>query len=121
MRHVVRFIVALNFAIALAACSAAPTRREGTLELSSHVVPEVILISIDGYRADYLARGESPVLDELAAHGVHARWLIPSFPTVTEPNDYTFLTGLYPDQHGIVSNDIADSRIQPEDFEMEHY
>ncbi len=121
MRHVVRFIVALNFAIALVACSAAPTRREGTLELSSHVVPEVILISIDGYRADYLARGESPVLDELAAHGVHARWLIPSFPTVTEPNDYTFLTGLYPDQHGIVSNDIADSRIQPEDFEMEHY
>jgi predicted AlkP superfamily pyrophosphatase or phosphodiesterase len=80
--------------------------------------PEVILISVDGYRADYFDRGDSSVLHRLAAEGVRARWLIPSFPTVTEPNHYTFLTGLYPDDHGIVDNDILDPQIQPQPFRM---
>jgi predicted AlkP superfamily pyrophosphatase or phosphodiesterase len=121
MQRVVLPITVLVLAILLGACSMAPPRPVTGLRLSSHPIPEVILISIDGYRADYLARGENPVLAKLAAHGVHARWLIPSFPTVTEPNHYTFLTGLYPDQHGIVDNDIADRQIQPKDFEMAHY
>ena len=59
--------------------------------------PTVILVSLDGYRADYLDRGLNPILERIAADGVRARWLTPSFPTVTEPNHYTFLTGRYPD------------------------
>ena len=34
--------------------------------------PPLILISIDGYRADYLDRGHSPVLAALADDGVRA-------------------------------------------------
>jgi predicted AlkP superfamily pyrophosphatase or phosphodiesterase len=34
--------------------------------------------------------------------------LIPVFPTKTFPNHYTIVTGLYPENHGIVSNVIAD-------------
>lgn len=83
-------------------------------------VSQVILISIDGYRADYLQRGDNPVLEELAKDGVRARWMTPSFPTVTESNHYTFLTGLYPDHHGIVANTIEDRYIQREKFAMEH-
>jgi predicted AlkP superfamily pyrophosphatase or phosphodiesterase len=104
-------------AFALAACESQPVR-PAVDRSSARSAPEVILISIDGYRADYLNRGDSPVLEQLAASGVRARWLIPSFPTLTEPNHYTLITGLYPDHHGIIDNDIADRNIQPEPFRM---
>src|SRR5262249_7116376 len=68
----------------------------------------VILISIDGFRADYLDRGLTPTLASLAASGVHADALKPSFPTLTFPNHYTIVTGLYPDHHGIVNNRMVD-------------
>ena len=75
----------------------------------------VILISIDGYRADYFDRGVSPNLANLAAHGVRAQWMTSSFPTLTFPNHYTLVTGLYPDHHGIVDNTMYDASIQPDD------
>lgn len=68
----------------------------------------VILISIDGFRADYLEWGLTPTLAELAAGGVHADALKPAFPTLTFPNHYTIVTGLYPDHHGIVNNRMVD-------------
>ncbi|HET7777070.1 MAG TPA: ectonucleotide pyrophosphatase/phosphodiesterase [Rudaea sp.] len=71
----------------------------------------LILISIDGYRADYLARGKSPALAALAASGVRAEALRPAFPTLTFPNHYTIVTGLYPDHHGIVNNRMVDPAI----------
>lgn len=75
----------------------------------------VILVSIDGYRADYLQRGLSPNLAALAAQGVRAQWMTPSFPSQTFPNHYTLVTGRYPDHHGIVANTMDDTRIQPDD------
>lgn len=70
--------------------------------------PIVILISFDGWRWDYMARTHVPNLQELAFRGVRAEALIPVFPTKTFPNHYTIVTGLYPENHGIVSNVIAD-------------
>lgn len=63
-----------------------------------------ILISIDGFRWDYLSRFEAPTLRQLAANGVHLRSLTPSYPTKTFPNHYTLVTGLRPAHHGIVGN-----------------
>jgi predicted AlkP superfamily pyrophosphatase or phosphodiesterase len=71
----------------------------------------LILVSIDGFRADYLARGHTPTLAALAADGVRAEALKPSFPTLTFPNHYTLVTGLYPDHHGIVNNRMADAAL----------
>ncbi|MCK5484137.1 MAG: alkaline phosphatase family protein, partial [Gemmatimonadetes bacterium] len=68
----------------------------------------VILVSFDGFRWDYPDRGMSPNLAALAARGVRADGLIPSFPTKTFPNHYTLVTGLVPDHHGIVSNTMWD-------------
>ena len=68
----------------------------------------LILISFDGYRADYIDRGLSPNLSMLAKDGVHAQALRPAFPTLTFPNHYTIVTGLYPDHHGIVNNRMVD-------------
>jgi predicted AlkP superfamily pyrophosphatase or phosphodiesterase len=72
------------------------------------VAPLLILVSIDGYRADYLDRGHSPVLASLAADGVRAKGLRPVYPTITYPNHYTLVTGLYPDEHGMVNNTMHD-------------
>ncbi|SKB80876.1 alkaline phosphatase family protein [Sphingopyxis flava] len=71
--------------------------------------PVTILISIDGFRADYLGRGLTPNLSRLAAEGAHGR-LRPSFPTKTFPNHYAIVTGKRPDTNGIVGNRMIDPR-----------
>ena len=66
--------------------------------------PTVILISLDGFRYDYLDKYHPPELNRLADDGVRAKWMIPSYPTKTFPNHYTIVTGLYPEHNGIVEN-----------------
>jgi len=70
--------------------------------------PTVILISLDGFRWDYLDKYAPPTLTSLAKNGVRAKWMTPSFPTKTFPNHYTIVTGLYPQNHGIVENNVYD-------------
>jgi predicted AlkP superfamily pyrophosphatase or phosphodiesterase len=64
----------------------------------------VLLISVDGFRWDYLDRGLTPNLSRLAREGVRAEALVPVFPTKTFPNHYSIVTGRYPASHGILSN-----------------
>jgi predicted AlkP superfamily pyrophosphatase or phosphodiesterase len=71
--------------------------------------PILLLVSLDGWRADYIDRLAAPNLTALARRGVRARALIPSFPVLTFPNHYTMVTGLYPDHHGIVANVITET------------
>lgn len=66
----------------------------------------VVLISIDGFRWDYPDKAETPNLDFLINSGVRAKSLIPCFPTKTFPNHYSIVTGLYPENHGIVANNM---------------
>jgi predicted AlkP superfamily pyrophosphatase or phosphodiesterase len=69
----------------------------------------VILISSDGLRADYLDRFDTPNIDRLIQGGVHAdKGMIPVYPSLTFPNHYSIVTGLYPAHHGIVSNTMYD-------------
>lgn len=71
----------------------------------------VLLISIDGLPADLLGTGAMPTLDAIAADGVRAAWMTPSYPTLTFPNHYTLVTGLRPDHHGIVHNNMTDATL----------
>ena len=70
--------------------------------------PYLVLVSIDGFSADYLSIYPTPALDRIAASGVRAESLRPVFPTLTFPNHYSIATGLYPSEHGIVSNRFPD-------------
>jgi predicted AlkP superfamily pyrophosphatase or phosphodiesterase len=70
--------------------------------------PTVILISLDGFRYDYLDKYNPTILNELAKTGVRAKWMTPSFPTKTFPNHYAIATGLYPSHNGIVENNVYD-------------
>ena len=79
--------------------------------------PLVVLVSVDGWRWDYIDRADVPNLRALAARGVRASSLIPSFPPKTFPNHYTLVTGLYPEHHGIVANVMIDPSF-PERFTM---
>jgi predicted AlkP superfamily pyrophosphatase or phosphodiesterase len=69
--------------------------------------PIVILVSIDGFRADYFDRFKPPALTRLAERGVRSKGLIPQFPSKTFPNHYTLVTGLRLANHGIVSNNMV--------------
>jgi predicted AlkP superfamily pyrophosphatase or phosphodiesterase len=95
------FATALLAVAALAGCATAPPAAPAP-------TPAVLLVSIDGLRADVVGSGVMPTLDALATHGVHADWMRPSYPSLTFPNHYTLVTGLRPDHHGIVNNNMRD-------------
>ncbi len=68
--------------------------------------PYVLLISLDGFRYDYAEKYHADILNGFQ---VSAKYMIPSFPTNTFPNHYTIVTGLYPGNHGLVSNSFYDT------------
>ena len=71
--------------------------------------PYVILVSLDGFRYDYAKRYHAEHLLALAAEGASAPdGMLPSYPSITFPNHYTIVTGLYPEHHGIVANSFYD-------------
>lgn len=80
--------------------------------------PPVILVSIDGFRVEYLQRGVTPTLTALAADGVRAGAMRPSFPVNTFPNHYTLVTGLRPDHHGLTDNTLEDAARPGVTFKM---
>ncbi|KZO93653.1 Phosphodiest-domain-containing protein [Calocera viscosa TUFC12733] len=68
----------------------------------------VIMVSLDGLRADYVDRGITPHLLEISRQGLRAKYMKPVFPTLTFPNHWSLMTGLYPETHGIIANDFWD-------------
>ncbi len=68
----------------------------------------VLLISIDGFMNEYIDRNETPNFDRFIAGGVYAEYLIPVFPTKTFPTHWSIVTGLYTENHGIISNSFYD-------------
>ena len=90
--------------LALSGCVATPAQKA-----SPNAKPDVLLlISIDGYRPDYLDRHLSPTLQALADTGVRAQSMQPAFPSLTFPNHYTIVTGRRPDDTGMVANAMVD-------------
>lgn len=86
------------------------------LATSSCTAPEppskVLLISFDGFINEYVERNPTPNFDRFIADGVQAEYLIPVFPTKTFPNHYSTVTGLHPENHGIITNSFYDDRLE---------
>jgi predicted AlkP superfamily pyrophosphatase or phosphodiesterase len=69
----------------------------------------LVLVSLDGFRWDYAKRDNATHLLAIGKAGVWApEGMMPSYPSVTFPNHYTIVTGLYPEHHGIVANSFLD-------------
>ncbi|MEO7218811.1 MAG: ectonucleotide pyrophosphatase/phosphodiesterase [Gemmatimonadaceae bacterium] len=98
--------VAITLTVVVSACATSSVPVASTASPVS--TPQVILVSMDGFRRSYLDADSVPTLHALGREGVTAQAMIPSFPTLTFPNHYTIVTGLYPEHHGIVGNTIYD-------------
>ena len=69
----------------------------------------VVLVSLDGFRWDYARRYNAGHLLALGKRGVWApEGMLPSYPSLTFPNHFTIVTGLYPEHHGLVANSFYD-------------
>jgi predicted AlkP superfamily pyrophosphatase or phosphodiesterase len=105
-------LVFLFIALTFIACGQADTSqiiiegRKNSVEQQKK--PYVILISADGFRYDYAEKYQAKNLLSLAASGVKAEGMIPSYPSLTFPNHYTLVTGMYPSHHGLVNNYFYD-------------
>lgn len=117
MRWLTR-IAAAGIVALLQACAAGPAiAPQPVAAVAEARAPVTLLVSFDGFRADYLDRGITPILSRLAAEGVRGT-MRPSFPTKTFPNHYAIVTGLRPDRNGIVANRFEDPAVSDKPFTM---
>ncbi len=72
----------------------------------------VVMISIDGFRHDYIEMYDAKNIAAIAAQGTRADGLIPVYPAKTFPNHISIVTGQYPSNHGIVDNRFFDTERQ---------
>lgn len=115
-------LIAIGFAILVLASWKLSKGRKSAKSSKLHLLsngtalfaPTTIIISLDGFRADFLQRGITPRLNAFVKEGVSPKWMHPSFPSVTFPNHYTLATGLYPEAHGIVGNTFWDPELEAE-------
>ena len=76
--------------------------------LSVKEKPYLILISTDGFRYDYAKKYNAENLLKFSNQGVCAKAMLPSYPSITFPNHWSLITGLYPSHHGLVDNFFYD-------------
>lgn len=109
MKKIISFLFILNFISGFSQADTAqvivPNRINSAEAISK---PYVILISADGFRYDYAEKYKAKNLLKIAENGVSAKALIPSFPTITFPNHWSLITGLYPAHHGLIDNYFYD-------------
>lgn len=80
--------------------------RQNSVEAQSK--PYVIMISTDGFRYDYANKYNAENLLKLSGNGVKAEAMIPSYPSITFPNHWSLITGMYPAHHGLIDNFFYD-------------
>lgn len=90
-------------ALLLAACN----QTRDASDAGAHA-PPLLLISIDGFRHDYMEMADLPALEKLAADGLKADSLQHVFPTKTFVTHYALVTGLYAENTGVVANSMWD-------------
>ena len=95
------FLAFLYGAYHISSSTSAPSKTTYSpqaLSNGSHTfLPTTLLISLDGFRADFLHRDITPTLSAFMREGVSPKYMLPSFPSLTFPNHFTLVTGLYPE------------------------
>lgn len=74
--------------------------------------PYVIMISTDGFRYNYAKKYNAQNLLKYSNQGIQAKAMIPSYPSITFPNHWTLITGLYPSHHGLIDNFFYDYKLK---------
>lgn len=110
-KQILCFALAAVWLVTASSCQVAPviTVDHGPNAPQQMAKPYVILVSLDGFRYDYAKKYHAEHLLALAAEGASApEGMLPAYPSITFPNHYTIVTGLYPEHHGIVANTFYD-------------
>lgn len=79
---------------------------------STNEHPMLLLVSFDGFRWDYLKKFDLPNFNYLKSIGSHSEYIYNSFATVTFPNHWTIVTGMYEETHGIIQNQMYDRKLK---------
>jgi predicted AlkP superfamily pyrophosphatase or phosphodiesterase len=69
--------------------------------------PKVLLVGWDGVRPDVLEEVPTPNFDALAEAGTFSAEAVTARPTVSGPCWSSILTGVWPEKHGVHSNDFS--------------
>ncbi len=101
-----RLVMMIALHMVIASCASRDLRPDRV----SDQKPIVLMISIDGFRYDYLEKFKPPNLNRIAQEGLRTESMRPSFPTLTSPNQFTLVSGLRPSHHGIVGNTFFDRK-----------
>jgi len=72
--------------------------------------PKVLLVGWDGVRPDVLREVPTPNFDSLAGAGTFSDVAQTAHPTVSGPDWSSILTGVWPEKHGVHSNDFSSNR-----------
>lgn len=80
--------------------------------LTHNFHPTTLMISLDGFHPHYISEQRTPSLHRMLVDGYGAPYMEPSFPSLTFPNHWTLVTGLYPAEHGIVGNTFYDPQLK---------
>jgi ectonucleotide pyrophosphatase/phosphodiesterase family protein 5 len=78
--------------------------------LSKH--PLLLIVSFDGFRYDFFAKLATPGLNRFKSDGTHAPFVRNVFPTKTFPNHQSIATGLFPESHGVLGNEVYDPTLK---------
>lgn len=107
--------LALSFGLSLmlwAGCSLGKGR-QGDTALKGTALPGgdryVVVLSLDGFRADYQSKAHTPNIDKMDREGLSGSFR-PCYPSLTFPNHYSMATGLHPNNHGLVGNQFWDEQ-----------
>jgi len=73
----------------------------------------VLVIVVDGLRPDFVTPALMPRLARLGDRGIVFRAHHSVYPTVTRVNAATFVTGVYPEAHGLLGNTVYVPAVSP--------
>jgi predicted AlkP superfamily pyrophosphatase or phosphodiesterase len=68
----------------------------------------VVLVMFDGFAPAMADATKTPNLDIIKKEGAWSRHLVPVYPTLSLPNHTSFVTGCWPEHHGLVQNVFRD-------------
>lgn len=84
-----------------------PELTTSTVRRTAVPAERVVLVSVDGLRADAIDRWSPPTLSDLAARGAFTDRARTVSPSLTTPAHLSLLGGVAPETHGIFSEELA--------------
>lgn len=108
--NVAVLVSSLLLCIALSSSATVNSKDDDTTIQSQSTKQILIIISYDGFRNEYLKRNVTQEMLKFRSEGIYTDKMLNVFPTKTFTNHFSIATGYYPDTHGVLANELYDSK-----------